>query len=1224
MRLRLTAFLFLCISGAVFAQSDRATVTGTISDPAGAVVANAPIQARNLDTGAEYPAASTSTGNYTLSELPVGRYEITVAVAGFKKYLRQGLALQAAQTYRIDVMLEVGATSESVTVTEAAPLLKTESGELSHNVTNETLDTLPVLGIGSQFASNSGVRNPLAATNLIPGAIFSGDVTVRVNGTPQNTQTLRVEGQDSTNATMTAFGSQNQPSVDSIQEFSVQTSNYSAEFGQAGGAVFIATMKSGTNTPHGSAYDYFVNDALNASTPFTNVKPAAHRNDYGFTFGAPVVIPKLYNGKDKTFFFYSFEQFRENTQVNNVPLTVPTLAYRDGNFSSAIDGKNLGTDPLGRPIVEGTIYDPLTKQTVNGQIVTNPFPNNTIPKTRLDPVALNIQALVPLPTSSALNNNYLAGYLGVRHTDINSVKVDQILTSKSKVSIFYSRTHTFSPFSQVLAGDSLPKEITVGRGNYDWVHTTRINYDYTIAPTMLLHIGLGYANQHGPNDYTPAQDSFDPASIGLKGTLLTGRFPSITGLCTATVPAGASNPAVCNGQGGLVNLGPTTSGGAPGQVSSGSVGIYSFRPSGNASLTWIRGNHTFKAGTEILIGNFMYPQDASSSGVFNFTAGETSMPYLAPNLTTGGGTPGFPYASFLLGAVDNGNIGNPTDQHFDQNSYAIFIQDSWKVTHRLTLDYGLRWDYQEYLREGAGRMPSFSPTVANPSAGGLLGGTIFDGNGPGRCQCNLAHNYPFAIGPRLGAAYQLNSKTVFRAGFGVVYAKPAQYDNITVASNNPFASPGLFQPATTLAQGVPIVPNPWPYFYVGQYPNIPGQIAGVVPAGQPSTGIPTLIDPNAGRPPRQLQWSIGVQHEIVKNVLLDLAFVGNRGAWWPANGFAVYNALTPAILAAHGLNINSAADQKLLLSPINSATAIQRGFGNAPYAGFPMTATVAQALRPFPQFGNISGQFAPLGDTWYDSMQFKVTKRYSHGLDASYSLTWQKSLTQGAESEGGGGGSINDAFNRSVNKDISQFDQPLVSILAVNYTTPRWSAGHSGAAKAASWLARDWTIGGLFQYRSGLPILAPTATTNLAGYLFQSTYVNRVPGVNPFLQNLNCHCFDPNSTLTLNPAAWSQPAIGQFGTAAAYYTDYRYQRRPTENLGVGRTFRVKERVSVNLRAEFTNIFNRTEQSNPTATNAAAATTKSNTGVVTGGFGYISTGTVFSLPRQGTIVARITF
>jgi len=190
MRLRLAIGLF-CLSTLAFAQSDRATVTGTIVDPAGAVVAAAPVVARNLETGADYQTVSTNTGNYTLSELPVGRYEISVTVSGFKKYLRQGLAVQAAQTYRIDVTLEVGSNAESVTVTEAAPLLKTESGELSHNVTGEALDTLPVLGIGSSFASNSGVRNPMAATNLIPGAIFSGDTTVRVNGAPQNTQSFR-------------------------------------------------------------------------------------------------------------------------------------------------------------------------------------------------------------------------------------------------------------------------------------------------------------------------------------------------------------------------------------------------------------------------------------------------------------------------------------------------------------------------------------------------------------------------------------------------------------------------------------------------------------------------------------------------------------------------------------------------------------------------------------------------------------------------------------------------------------------------------------------------------------------------------------------------------------------------------------------------------------------------------------------------------------------------
>ena len=711
-------------------------------------------------------------------------------------------------------------------------------------------------------------------------------------------------------------------------------------------------------------------------------------------------------------------------------------------------------------------------------------------------------------------------------------------------------------------------------------------------------------------------DSFNPASIGLKGTFDTGRFPSILTLCNAVVPGfGASNPVGCGSQGGLVNLGPTTSGGSPTNVASG--GIYSFRPTGNTSITWIRGNHTYKAGTEVIIDNFMYAQDASASGVFTFSAAETSLPYLAPNNSVAGGTPGFPYASFLLGAVDNGNIGVPTDQHFGQNFLALFVQDSWKVTRTLTLDYGLRWDYQTYLREGAGRMPSISLTTPNPSAGNLPGATVYDGFQPGRCQCNFASNYPYAFGPRLGVAWQFAPKTVFRAGFGVVYAKPAAYDNITINSNNPFVSPGLFAPATYLQNGVPNTPEPWPYFNPGQYPNIPGQVA--------TSNIPTVVDRNAGRPPRQLQWSAGFQREVLKDLLVDASFVGNRGAWWPANNLVSYNALTPQMLAAHGLNVNSPADLTLLGLPLSNPTVIARGF-TAPYAGFPLSATLAQSLRPYPQFGTLAAQFAPLGDTWYDSLQLKVIKRFSHGLEATYSLAWQKSLTIGAESEGTGGGAVNDVFNRQNAKYISQFDQPLASFISVTYTVPRLVQGKSFASKSLSWLQRDWTIGALLQYRSGLPIQSPTATSIVATGppYFQGTFMDRVPGVPLFTQDLNCHCFNPTTTFVLNPAAWLNPPAGQFGTAAAYYNDYRYQRRPTENINFGRTFRVKERATLNIRAEFTNIFNRTEVSNPTSSNALLTQVRSATGQTTGGFGYISTATTFGLPRQGSIVARLVF
>jgi hypothetical protein len=342
MRLISISVGLLLVSQYGFGQSDRSTITGTISDPAGAVVASATLEARNLSRGVDYKAASTATGNYALAELPVGSYELTVSVPGFKKYVRRGLDVQAAQTYRVDVTLEVGAASESVTVTEQAPLLKTESGELSHSITGDNLNSLPVLAIGFPAASNSGIRNPFSSTQLLPGGQISGDVNLRVNGTPSNTSTFRVEGQDSTNQTITTFTSQNQPSVEAIQEFAVQTSNYAAEFGQAGGAIFVATMKSGTNQYHGSAYDYFVNEIFNANTPLVgSTRPRNRRNAYGFTGGGAVWIPKVYKGQNRTFFFYNFEQFRETTIINNSPDTVPTAAYRAGDFTTALTGRIL-------------------------------------------------------------------------------------------------------------------------------------------------------------------------------------------------------------------------------------------------------------------------------------------------------------------------------------------------------------------------------------------------------------------------------------------------------------------------------------------------------------------------------------------------------------------------------------------------------------------------------------------------------------------------------------------------------------------------------------------------------------------------------------------------------------------------------------------------------------------------------------------------------------------
>src|SRR6516225_9367950 len=286
---------FLLYTIAAFAQSDRGTITGTISDPAGAVVASAAIEARNTDTGAVYPVASSATGNYTIVELPAGTYELTVTSAGFKKFIRPGLIVQAAQTIRVDATLDVGSATEAVTVNAEAPLLKTESGELSQTIETQVMDVLPLLEVGND---SSGIRNPYSVVALLPGAYFTPVATtfttgptVRINGGYTASETFLVDGMDGSNLMGQGINQQTAPGTDAIQEWTVQTSNYSAEFGQAGSSVMNVTMKSGTNQFHGNAYNYLQNEVLNAAQPFTvqsgspnaHIRPAVRRYDYGVT-----------------------------------------------------------------------------------------------------------------------------------------------------------------------------------------------------------------------------------------------------------------------------------------------------------------------------------------------------------------------------------------------------------------------------------------------------------------------------------------------------------------------------------------------------------------------------------------------------------------------------------------------------------------------------------------------------------------------------------------------------------------------------------------------------------------------------------------------------------------------------------------------------------------------------------------------------------------------------
>jgi len=348
------------------------------------------------------------------------------------------------------------------------------------------------------------------------------------------------------------------------------------------------------------------------------------------------------------------------------------------------------------------------------------------------------------------------------------------------------------------------------------------------------------------------------------------------------------------------------------------------------------------------------------------------------------------------------------------------------------------------------------------------------------------------------------------------------------------------------------------------------------------------------------------------------------------------------------LVITNAADRTLLTSLVNSTTAANRGFGNvgAPYALFPRGQTVAQALRPFPQFSTIANYWPPLGKTWYDSLQVKATKRLSHGLSFTSTFTYSRSLIMGGEREANFGtdatGSPSaDVFNRPNSKHLSGFDIPFQFILSAQYQSPQMHLGNG----IANYILSDWTLSTLLQYQSGLPLTVPSAQTspNLSALVFQSTVANRVPGQPLFNNNwidntgkvrtdeldLNCHCYDPQRTLALNPNAWANPPAGQFGASPLYYTDYRSQRRPIENLSFGRNFRFTEHVNLNIRAEFSNILNRAFWNDPSGlTNAATAVAKDpGTGVYTSGFGQLpvaSSTAVNTSSRGGTIVGRVTF
>jgi hypothetical protein len=1260
------AAAFVLASAIAFGQAANGTITGTISDPGGAVVAGAMVEVKNADTGVVYRGGSSNTGNFVLS-LPSSTYEITVTVAGFKKFVESNVQVVTSTDTRKDVRLEIGATTEAVTVTDTAPLLKTESGEMSHTVSIADADNLPVLtvagGTWNGATAQGNIRNPLQATLLLPGVTFANDAAMVVNGLPSNSETIRIDGQDSTANIWKVLQQRGQSTaVDAIQEVQVQTSNFAAEYGQVAGGYINYTIKSGTNQLHGSLYDYFVNEALNAGLPFTdagNVSPnkagqhirnVLRRNDFGGTVGGPIRIPKVYNGTNKSFFFFNFEQYRENNNIFNGLMSVPTQAYRNGDFETAGCFRYVGSscavptqaltvngapaiDPAGTVLTYGQVFDPNTTRVVNGAQVRTPFPKNVIPVTRFDSVAMAIQNMLPLPNLPGIVNNYaIAPYNNFKHTTNWAFKLDHAVSATTKLSWYFTKTQQNTPNANGFT-QGFTSAIPLALRNW----TTRVNYDQSITPTLLLHVGVGYYHQKEPT--IPVK--FDANTIGWKGYYDETLFPTIYNIgnnntgswaCVTGVPCGAgASFGNTNGLGGFYE-----------------AIIWEEKPTAVASLTWVRGNHIFKFGGEATLEGYIDHSNWRANGFLLFSANETADPWVngqqglnfpnasAPGSPTIGGS-GYNYASFMLGLLDQIQLSTITQTRLGNRFMGFYAQDSWKITRRLTLDYGLRYDLQNYIHEQHGREQEASFITPNPTVGGRLGAGIYEGYGGGRCNCQFSHVYPFSFGPRLGVAYQINPKTVLRAGAGITYGVMHTPNGLSYGAADYYTfNPQGFgiSPMPNGLQGGN--PNPnivWPDFSAGKYPIASG---GLLP---PSSGA-TFFNPSA-RAPRIWQWSIGIQREVSRDLVVEATYVGNREVWGAATFMDQYaqNPITNDILAQYGLSLSNPADRALLLSQIGSPQAIQRGFYPA-YPGMPGSQLVAQQLRPYPQFTTVGATLGPfIGKSWYDALQTKVTKRFSHGLQVQGSFVWSKATDIGLGSEAGnistlaGEAVIGDYFNYGTNKQLNQLTRPLATVISGAYTTPRFTADSLGM-KALSQVVRDWQVGFLLRYQSAALIESPASTNQLNLQLQRTfpTFMNYVPGVNPLAVDPNCHCFNPQTTQVLNPNAWTDAPAGTWGVSAPFYSNYRWQRQPAESMSFGRNFRMgrEGRYNLAVRAEFQNILNRLFLSAPLtngnggAVSAIAPITRVG-GVIIGGYGSVATiGGAGATPRSGQIVGRFTF
>ena len=1091
MTFRFTAAIALaCLTFPLYAQQGSGTILGTVIDSSGASIAGASITVVNTGTNSVHPATTNQEGFFTVPSIAIGSYQVVAEKPGFKKAVRSGIRLEVDMRANVTLRMEVGSISESIEVVGEAPLVETSTGTVGKVVENRRVQELPLNG-----------RNALALVMLAPAVKSNAGPTnsgfgdrgiqlssISINGGPNSMNGMVLDGGNNIQA---YIGEVNiNPAVDAVEEFKVQTGSMSAEFGFTGGGVVNVVTKSGTNTMHGTAYEFFRNDALDARNTFSASKAPFRYNQFGASIGGPAV-------KDKTFFFGNWEEYRYRRSEVRIG-TFPTAGQRSGDFTDL-------RDTQGRLI---PIYDTATtRANPNGAgFVRDLFPGNIIPAGRIDPVSKNINEFYPVPNRTPSDpftnaNNYSRLGGEARLMRQYSIKIDHRFSQNN---MLFGRFSYFrhSTDNGASGATIYPSDIVSKRDDDLQNRNALLSDTHTFSPTLLNEFRVGFARQSFP---------FVVRSFG-------GGWPQKLGLPSIVPPD--TFPAISNGLPGF-NTG--TAG------NRGSIYWQFFD-----MVTKIKGSHTWKAGIDyrLLRGNNF--QRSSPSGSYSFASGLTANP-LSPAGT------GSSYATYLLGAVSSASLTTHLGESQHGISTSLFFQDDWKLTRRLTLNIGMRWDFQQQPVERWDGATNFDPFTA-PSGSSLLGRTVFAGR-DGQPRSFRGNDYN-DFGPRFGFAWDVfgDSKTVLRGGYSIYY--PNQFWRQNFGNPNGFANTSTSYvssngnlPAFQFRQGLPS-------------PPIQPQGAALGPAA--FLGQSVDWDEPDGQTPMSQQWSLSIQRQLPGRWLLDATYSANVGRNFTAGGYD-YNQLDNSFLS-----LGLALQQQV---PNPNAGKVPGALGNA-------TISRSQSLRPYPHFNAITVRNPRMGNFNSHLFLLSLEKRMSNGLAMLFSYTAGKIISDslhvpvnfGPVEQTNDTGYQNGKFDRRQSRSIDPTDVSQRAVLSLVYELPFGKGKHFASSSAlAEKLIGGWQVNSIGVMQTGLPIIVRGASNFLAdrpNSTGQSASISNGTAARWF-----------DTTKFINPPNYV------FGDLSDVLPDVRTPGTINWDLSMIKNTRLTERFSLQFRAEAFNVFN---------------------------------------------------